>query len=158
MDSTLEVLVQFSKPSYGYSVTSSETVDIIESGAYYVKLNFRNVSSGTQVTYSVKGYEYYVDKQNYIMNHNNSGEVKTWDNPLISNVEHARVIEEWLAEHFLGLVEYNISWRGDPRVDANDLFYIELKNGKKEMIRGYENTLKFNGAFSSTMKARRVII
>lgn len=92
------------------------------------------------------------------MNHNNSGEVKSWDNPLISNVEHAKVIEEWLAEHFLGLVEYNISWRGDPRVDANDLFYIELKNGKKEMIRGYENTLKFNGAFSSTMKARRVII
>ena len=32
--------------------------------------------------------------------------------------EHAKVIEEWLAEHFLGLVEYNISWRGDPRVDA----------------------------------------
>ena len=157
LDSTLEVFVQFSKPSYGYSVTSSATVDIIESGAYYVKLKFRNVSSGTQVTYSVKGYEYYVDKQNYIMNHNNSGEVKTWDNPLISNVEHAKVIEEWLAEHFLGLVEYNISWRGDPRVDANDLFYIELKNGKKEMIRGYENTLKYNGAFSSTMKARRVI-
>ena len=41
--------------------------------------------------------------------------------------------------------------------DANDLFSIELKNGNKEMIRGYENTLKYNGAFSSTMKARRVI-
>ena len=41
--------------------------------------------------------------------------------------------------------------------DANDLFYIELKNGKKEMIRSYENVLKFNGAFSSKMRARRVI-
>lgn len=158
LDSKLEVLVQFSKPSYGYSVTSSESVEIIESGAYYVKLKFKNVSAGTKVTYSINGYEYYVDKQNYTVNHNSSGEVKSWNNPLISNMEHAKNIEEWLSENLLGLVEYNIAWRGDPRVDANDLFYIELKNGNKEMIRSYENTLKFNGAFSSTMKARRVIV
>lgn len=157
LDSSLEVVVQMNNPSYNYSVVSDNDVEIVGSGAYHVKLKFSNVEPGAKVTYSVKGYEYYIDKQYYAMNHDNAGEVKQWDNPLISDLEHAKVIEEWLSEHFLGKVEYDISWRGDPRVDANDLFYIELKNGKKEMIRSYENILKFNGAFSSKMRARRVI-
>ena len=43
-------------------------------------------------------------------------------------------------------------------MDANDLFYYELKDGREQMIRVYENSLSFNGAWSGKMKARAVVV
>ena len=66
-------------------------------------------------------------------------------------------MEEWLASYFIGDVDYSINWRGDPAVDANDLFYLDLKDRQTAMIRAYESTLKFGGAWSGTIKARKVV-
>ena len=108
--------------------------------------------------YTVTGKEYAVSTYYFIQKHYPNGEVIQWSNPLISSVEHARNVEEWLASHYLGDVEYTISWRGDPRTDANDLFYLELKNREKAMIRCYQNELSFNGAWSGRMSARKVVL
>lgn len=35
---------------------------------------------------------------------------------------------------------------------------MELKNGSERMIRTYENSLSFNGAWSGKMKARAVVL
>ena len=67
-------------------------------------------------------------------------------------------LEEWISSFYAGEIEYEIPWRGDPRTDANDLFYMELKNGSERMIRTYENSLSFNGAWSGKMKARAVVL
>ena len=67
-------------------------------------------------------------------------------------------MEEWLSTYYLGDVDYEIAWRGDPRVEANDLFYLELKDREKALIRSYQNELEFNGAWSGALKARKVVV
>lgn len=81
-----------------------------------------------------------------------------WKNALISTTEQAKDLQEWLAEYYLGDVEYTLKTRGDPRIDAHDLFYLEQDVAKNPMIRGYENTLKYSGSWSGQMKARKVVL
>lgn len=159
--------VYFTKPSYDYdvSVTTQDGSEINvrctikESNNFYVILEFTDVIyDETVVKYTIRGKEYNVEYFTVVVTHNETGEVKTWSNPLISTVSHAKDLEEWLATYFLGDVVYQISWRGDPRIDANDLFYLETKDRGKALIRGYEYDLKFDGAWSATTKARRAVL
>ena len=131
------------------------TAQITESGNYFARIKFSGITKPVTVSYSISGYEYIVNEQQYAVHYNDDGEVKTWNNPLVSTPEHAADIEAWIAEYFLGDVEYEIEWRGDPAVDANDLFHLETKIGMV-YIRDYENTLNFNGGWSGSMKARKV--
>ena len=159
--------VYFTKPSYDYSASitdqegneTSVECTIKESNNFYVELEFSNVEyDDTVIKYTIKGKEYNVDYFTVVVQHNDTGEVKEWSNPLISTVSHAKDLEEWLATYFLGDVVYQIPWRGDPRVDANDLFYLETKDRGNALIRGYENTLMFDGSWKSTIKARRAVL
>ncbi len=163
-----EYTVYFTKPSYGYSVevleeaenewvTSNVSIEILRSNNYYIVLKFTSTEAKT-IKYVIKGKEYVTDYQWYIKKHNDNGIVKEWRNPLISSVSLASDLEEWLATYFLGDVEYQIPWRGDPRTDANDLYYLETKSAGLQLIRGYENTINFNGSWSSTIKARRAAL
>ena len=163
-----EYTVYFTKPSYEYSVEALEeienewvssdvSVEVVKSNNYYIVLKFTATEEKT-IKYVIKGKEYVTDYQWYIQKHNDNGIVREWRNPLISSVSLARDLEEWLATYFLGDVEYNIPWRGDPRTDANDLYYLETKSAGTQLIRGYENTINFNGVWSSTIKARRAAL
>lgn len=162
MAGTTEQMVYFTNASYGFVVTveeSTASVDILESSSYYAKLKFSGITANnTIVKYSVQGYEYAIDEQYLRVVHNDNGEEETWNNPLISTVEMAQDLEEWLATYYLGDVDYQISWNGDPRTDANDLFYLELKGRDNTLIRAYQNELKFNGAWSGTIKARKAVL
>lgn len=156
-----EHTVYFSKPSCGYIATvsdnSSVTVNIVESSSYFVKLRFEGIKSEMVVSYVVTGYEYTVDEQKFTVIHNKNGEEKAWNNPLVSEVQHAKNLEEWLASYFLGDMEYQITWRGDPRVDANDLFHLKTRVGIVT-VRDYDNSLNFNGGWNGSMKARKVVL
>ena len=90
--------------------------------------------------------------------HNDTGSEISWNNPLISTTDQAKALEEWLASYYLGDVDYQITWNGDPRVDANDLFYLQLKGRDDTKIRAYQNELKFTGAWSGSLKARKVVM
>lgn len=154
--------IYFSKPVYGLEISlknSAANVSILYKSCYMAVLEFSGiVNDGTVVKYSVKGYEYLTDVFQYTVPHNQNGEEKSWNNPLISTAEHAKDLEEWLAAYYLGDVSYNIKWRGDPRTDANDLFYLELKNRETALVRAYEKQISFNGAWSETIKAKKVVI
>lgn len=164
----MEYTVYLSNASYGFqavlnepdgeaSLLSSITTTIIDSSAYFVTVKFTNVlGSGVTKKLSILGYEYVKYESNYTKQYNTSGLEKTWSNPLISTDSHAKDVEEWLASYFLGDVDYKFNWRGDPRVDAHDLFFLERKNMEDAEIRAYENTLSFNGGWSGSMKARKV--
>lgn len=43
-------------------------------------------------------------------------------------------------------------------MDANDLFYLELKNRDKAMVRCYQNELTFSGGWSGRMNARKAVL
>lgn len=155
-----ELTLYMNNASYGYSVVIEEgdaTAEVVDSSCYFVKVKF-TATAETALRYTIKGYEYVIDEQYYRGEHNDTGTEKTWSNPLVSTVEHAKDLEEWLATYYLGDVEYSISWNGDPRTDANDLFYLELKDRDDTTIRAYQNELKFSGAWSGTLKARKAVL
>ena len=150
----------FNNPSYGFTASVTEgtaNISIVSSSSYEIVVALSNVSS-TDVKIAIQGYEYAVDEQIVTVTHNATGIEQTWSNPLISDAEHAQQIEAWLSDYFLGDVEYELNWRGDPRIDANDLLYLELKTGDNVTVRNYQNTLNFNGAWSGSMKARKIAI
>ncbi|MCD7724282.1 MAG: hypothetical protein LUI12_01795 [Clostridiales bacterium] len=142
----------------GTEVTSESdvTAEIIESSCYYAVIRFSGISEETTIKYSITGYEYSITEQEYSVEHNTQGEIKKWNNPLVSDNEHAADLEEWLSSYFLGDVEYEIDWRGDPRVDANDIFILETSVGMTT-VRAYETTLNFSGSWSGSMKARKAV-
>ena len=154
--------VYFNDASYGLSAkvedNTSITATITESSNYYAVISFSGVTEPVTVKLNVTGKEYLVEENPYIVTHNKNGTDMEWNNPLISTLQQARDLEEWLAEYYLGRVEYEFNWRGDPRTDANDLFYFELKDGREQMIRAYENSLTFSGSWSGKIKARAVVI
>ena len=154
--------IYFTNPVYGLEAIlegSTANVSISYQSCYMAVLEFSNIETdGTVTKYVVKGYEYLTDLFSYTVPHNQYGEEKTWKNPLISTVEHAKDLEEWLAAYYLGDVSYNVKWRGDPRTDANDLFYLELKNRETALIRAYEKQISFSGAWSETIKARKAVL
>lgn len=155
-------IVYFNDASYGLSATVEENqtikATITESSNYYAVISFSGVTKDVTVKLKVTGREYSVEENPYSVNHNKNGTDMEWNNPLISTIQQARDLEEWLAEYYLGRVEYEFNWRGDPRTDANDLFYFELKDGREQMIRAYENSLSFRGAWSGKIKSRAVVI
>ena len=158
----MEHTVYFSIASYGFKASVKDNsnigVQIVASSNYFVAVKFTNATVGTEIELVIEGYEYVADESYYRVTHNPNGQEIEWSNPLISTDEQARDLEEWIATYYLGDVDYDISWRGDPRVEANDLFYLELKNREDALIRSYQNELSFNGAWSGSMKARKVVM
>ncbi|MCQ2770327.1 MAG: hypothetical protein MJ236_00810 [Clostridia bacterium] len=156
-----EHAIYFSNACYDYSIrniSGSGTVKIKESSCYRLIFTLTgNTTNKLEIETSYKEYDV-DDKQTYVVQHNINGIEKTWNNPLISNDLQAKELEEWLADYLLLGINYEFSWRGDPRIDANDLFYMELKSGELANIRGYQNKLSFNGAWSGDMKARKVVV
>lgn len=154
--------VYFSIASYGFQASVKDNnsigVQIVDSSNYFVTVKFSNATAGTEIELVIEGYEYVADESYYRVTHNPNGQEIEWSNPLISTDEQARDLEEWIATYYLGDVDYEISWRGDPRVEANDLFYLELKNREDALIRSYQNELSFNGSWSGSMKARKVVM
>lgn len=154
--------VYFSIASYGFQASVKDNgnigVQIVASSNYFVAVKFTNATAGTEIELVIEGYEYVADESYYRVTHNPNGQEIEWSNPLISTDEQARDLEEWIATYYLGDVDYDISWRGDPRVEANDLFYLELKNREDALIRSYQNELSFNGSWSGSMKARKVVM
>lgn len=157
---TTDYIVYFTYPSYGFKVTIPDNpnikAEILDSSNYFLKIRFSNITKQTDIKFVVSGYEYVADENNYTVKHNPNGQDISWSNPLISNMEQAKDLEEWLASYYLGDVDYEIEWRGDPRVEANDLFYLNLKERESSLIRTYKNELKYNGGWSGRMKSRKV--
>lgn len=155
---TLRKIIEIGNPSYGYQIAVKDSQDgsynisIAESGAYYCLIVFSGAA--TMVQYEIKGYEYVITDSDVTNTYHASGDIITWSNPLISGTVMAQDVADWLGDYYLGDVIYQIPWRGDPRVDANDLFWLDLKKDNMSLIRAYQNELSFNGAWSGTLQAR----
>lgn len=154
------ITIELSKDSYGYAISTDDsnvTATILSTSAHVCEVKFTVPSNtSTTFTYTLEGYEYLTTTETYSKEHHEKGEIITWKNPLITSEQHAKDIEEWLSDYYLGDVSYTVPYRGDPRVDANDLFYLKIKDQDNEaLIRAYQTELKFSGAWSGSLKARK---
>lgn len=142
---------------YSNTLPDGTKIKIKECSDFYAELEFEGIASEKAVSIVINGKTYKVNKSRYTVRHNSTGREIEWENTLISTLQQAADLEEWLAGHYQAPIEYQVSYRGDPRVDANDLFFLELRDREEAMVRCYQNELKYNGAWSGKMKARKVV-
>lgn len=145
-------------PSYGFSVAITEpsggqTATILSSSAYYVTVGLTGIMGATEV--AVMGKEYITARTKVSRQLNPTGSLETWENPLISSTPHAANLADWIGDYLKSDREYDLSYRGEPRIDANDIAFLENKYVPDLLIRVTDHTLKFNGGLSGTIKARR---
>lgn len=131
-------------------------VSIIESGAYYVKVQFTGASQNTTVKLVVDGYKYNIITLKLSKTLNNRGITKEWNNPLIDSKGHATDVLEWLGAYFTSDREYELSYRGEPCIDIADIIYQENKYEDNMKVVVEESTLvNSGGALSGTLKTRK---
>lgn len=147
----------WSNASYGVTTELVEPEDgqnaaIVEHSAYFATVEF--TGTGTmEIMFS--GKEYTVNTAKIVRNLNTLGSQEVWENPLVSEVSHAADLAEWIGDYMMADREYDLSYRGEPRLEANDLAFLENKYVPDMLIRVTDHTLKYNGGLSGTMKARR---
>lgn len=72
-------------------------------------------------------------------------------------MEDAKNLAEWVGAYYKNGNRYELKYRGDPILDYNDLAYLESRYVEKLMVRLEEVGLKYSGAISGTLVARRKI-
>lgn len=151
-----EYTFYFSVPSHDISVTvDGEEATIKDSSSYFVTIDLAGLT-GVH-SFSVTGKEYTVINRMESNVLNTTGKIEEWENPLISDLELALLQAEWLGNYFANNVRYDIRYRGEPRLDAGDILFLENRYVENLQIQIYEHTLTFNGALSGTVKARRAV-
>lgn len=142
--------------SYDYSASlddSADGVTVVGSGAYYVKLQF-SVSGTYQL--AVTGYRYKVVEKQVTKTLHNRGKTVKWENPLLSSVDMANDLAEWLGEYYDSNIEYEYDTRGNPELDATDIIYQANDFIDDMKVEIYRHTIGFKQAFSGQVTARRI--
>lgn len=148
----------FSNPTYNIRFEtlmglSNNQVRIVYSSSFCVKLEISGSAVGELKIFAK---EYLISKQTDTLEVNTTGEVKKWDNPLISSQEHATLVAGWVLEYLKSDIEYILSDRGEPRIDAGDISFLEHRHLGNVEIKILDYTINFNGALSGNVKARKV--
>ena len=152
-----ENIISIKDPSTDYSVAftdeTSGTLTITDSGAFYVI-----VESDAAGQIEVTGKKYVVSDNVYQYPVNETGVIKTVQNDLVSSAEQAELNAEWIAEYFSSDTEYNITYRGEPALDCDDLIYVENKYVQNNLVRVVEEQLSTSVGMNMncTIKGRRV--
>lgn len=161
-DKVTRQTLYFSEAYYDLNVNVDSAyviANIVECSNYMAVLEFEKLSnSNIEISFSVSGKKYNINKYPVLKKYNPYGQEIIWENPLISDAIHAAKIRDWIAVCLTGDVEYEIYWRGDPRIDAGDLMYLELKDRKLALIKTYQNILNYNGAWDCTSKSRKAVV
>lgn len=148
----------FNNPSYDLSCSiadalEGQAVEIVESSSYFATVAVTGVTDSCEVI--ISGREYTITQTMVRRQLNASGSRETWENPLVSDLVHAADLADWIGDYMKSDREYSLEYRGEPRIDANDIVFLENKYVPDMLIRVSDHTLKFNGALSCSITARR---
>lgn len=144
------------EPSYGFRAVLNgltSNVSIVAWGNYYVTVMFE--VSGTYKL-EVFGCRYKIVERYAVKSLNDRGKTIKWENPLMSDIEMAQDLANWLGEYYSAGIEYEYSTRGNPEIDANDVIYQENEFHKGMKVNIYRETINFNQSFSGKVTARRI--
>lgn len=146
----------FQEPAYNYRVLLNDSTgraDIVEWGSYYIVIRY-NVSGNYKL--DIKGCKYKITERYAVKKLNDDGKTIKWKNPLVSDIEMAEKLAEWLGEYYSASVEYEYDTRGNPEMDSSDIIYQENEFVENMKVNVYRQTLAFNQAFSGKVTTRRV--
>lgn len=146
----------FSEASYDIVATIGNTVlPVIESSSYFITVDVSGFTGVQEI--SVDGKVYRIITRPYELQIGTVGKTEQWENPLIDTEELAGLLGEWIGNYFSNNIEYDISYRGEPRLDAGDIVFLENPYVNGLQIQIYEHRLSFNGALSGSVKAHRAM-
>ena len=91
----------------------------------------------------------------YIHNINSVGQTVTFENQLIGTQEHAQQVAEWLGNYYANNISYQTKYRGDPRLDAADIIYMDNEFLNNLQVEIESLSLNFSGSYSGTLNLRR---
>lgn len=136
---------------------SNVTASIIDSNPRYVSVvAIRNSGAAGTTKLTISGKKYAKSTSSVSVQLNDSGDNINWDNPLISNATVANSVANWLADYYRSEIEYELNWRGDPRIEAGDVVTLQRQNKTDVQIRIVQNEFFFNGAWSGHILGRRI--
>lgn len=168
-----EMVISFPQGNlYGYSRVTVDKFTFGELTDY--ELTFNNIIgdvTGFRETkvkdILVKVYSYVNDKNdephevddNVYVTHsvNASGQNITISNPLIDSQALAEQVAEWVAFYYSNNVSYTFDYRGDPRLNANDLVYLESRALNNLQAEIESHKLSFDGTLKGSLELRRAI-
>ena len=147
----------FTEASYDISPAAGGVLlTITGSSNYYATVDVSGLVG--EYEFVVDGKAYAVTSKLYSKVINTTGTVEEWSNPLISEESLAQLQADWLGNYFRNNIEYDITYRGEPRLDAGDILFLENKYVEGLQIQICEHKLNFNGgSLSGTVKARRAV-
>lgn len=143
-------------PTYGCRATfnsSASNVSIIENGDYYVTVKF--LITG-KYQFEIIGHRYNIVEQYAVKTLNSRGKTITWKNPLVSDMETASHLADWLGDYYNAGIEYEYNTRGNPEIDANDIVYQENAYRPGLKVNIYRHIVNFSQSLSGKVIARRV--
>ena len=143
-----------SQPSHGYIVMLDETTQltVVSSSAFYVTVNTSSYTGEHEI--AVNGYTYNTAQTIYTQSLNTTGIIQQWENPLISEDGNASLVGEWIGNYIANNAEYDVEYRGEPRLDAGDLAYLENDFVDGLMVRIVNHGISFNGALHGSATCR----
>lgn len=156
-----EYTFYFSEATHGvaiFDITDEENpveLDVIDSSSFYATVDVSGISDIRKIT--CDGIAYKVNEKVLRKDINTTGKNEEWQNPLISDETHADIVGDWLVNYFANNIEYDISYRGEPRVENGDIVFLENKYVNNLQIQIYDYNLDFNGALSGSIKAHRSV-
>ena len=84
-----------------------------------------------------------------------SGERIPITNPLITNIDHAWDVGQWVLDYLQNRHIIEFDWRVDPRLDANDIISMVTKYGSS-YVQMQEFRMEFNGVFRGKGEGRDI--
>lgn len=132
---------------------SSKGVEIIDSGAYFIKIRF--LISG-MFKLDIYGHRYNIVERYAVETLNNRGKTIKWENPLIGGVNDATKLAKWLGDYYRSGIEYEYNTRGNPEIDAGDVVYQENDFHKDMKVNIYRHTVNFKQTLSGKITARKM--
>ena len=85
------------------------------------------------------------------------GKQKTCENQLVSTMEHAERMAEWLENYYSNNVSYDVDYRGEPRITAGDIFRMESDVVNNLQVEVVSQSLQFDGVFSGSLELRKAL-
>ena len=106
-------------------------------------------------SYSIVDGEVKDSTEDYVISTSEKGEVIEIDNPLITDMNTASAVGEWIADYLRNRITVDVNWRPDVRVDVLDVVNVEDDYEDKSMIMT-DLEFNFNGSFNGSGEGRVV--
>ena len=155
------LLYTFDEPHHSYTASlenasSGQSVEISDSGAYFVELQLSGNDSGKNVQVIVNGKKFNQSKAYSVEEISNYGVEKDWSNPLISDKQLCDTVCKWVADYYKPGIDYSIDYRGEPALDAGDTIYQENRDSEMVKTVAESVSMTFDGTVSGTLETRRI--